>query len=185
MPINERLRAGGGEASGAGLERALDLVWQRRRASIRRRIAVTVLAGAAAAATVVVTAPFAIEQLSEREPFAPAGGDLIGTYRVQVGASDDADLAGTWRITLGTGGVVTAQPPESFAAETLNPGSYTTIDGVVETNLFVHLPGCQIPGALVGRYQWSTYDDVVRFRPVDDACEPRRVLFSAPWERVR
>jgi hypothetical protein len=186
MSIDERLRAGAaGEASGAGLERALDQVWQRRRASTRRRVVGTVMAGAAAAVAVLVAGPYAVEQLSDREPLGPPSGDLVGTYRVQISQAEDADLAGTWRITLDTAGALTAQPPSSFDSGPLNPGGYETVDGVVETNLFVHLPGCQVPGALVGRYRWSTHDETVTFSRLDDACEPRRVLFSAPWEKIR
>jgi len=188
MSIDERLRAGAaGPASGAGLERALDKVWMRRRASTRRRVAGTVLAVAAATATVIFARPYAIEQLSDQRPLTPSGGDLVGIYRVHISqvADADADLAGTWRVTLDSAGVLTARPPRSFGAGPLNPSSYETVDGTLETNLFVHLPGCQIPGALVGRYRWSNQDDTVTFRRVDDTCVPRRVLFSAAWEKVR
>ncbi len=186
MSIDERLRAGAaGPASGAGLERALDKVWMRRRASARRRVAGTVLGIAAATATVIFASPYAIEQLSDHRPPTPTGDDLVGIYRVHISQVADADLAGTWRVTLDSAGVLTARPPRSFGAGPLNPSSYETVDGTLETNLFVHLPGCQVPGALVGRYRWSNQDDTVTFRRVDDTCEPRRVLFSAPWEKVR
>jgi hypothetical protein len=183
MSIDDRLRSGlsrNGAAIQVAVEPELAVVTRRDHVIGRRRVAGVLIAATA----VVALAPWALGE-AERTPVpvAPGASDLVGTYVVDVPDGTAGGAAGRWEVTLEEGGALEVQPPSGYDDQMADRLTYAVEDGVIETNVFLDAPGCQLPGALVGEYTWERSGTTVRFVRVRDECMPRRALFDAVWKR--
>jgi hypothetical protein len=185
VSIDERLRQGlvrNGEAVQVGVEANLDEVFRRRRKVLRAQVAGTI----AAVVCMAGLAPWALDEVRARagapatEPDSSrADPGLVGTYVVEATVSGET---GRWQVVVGADGVLEFRPPASYEGPDPSGSTYTVRGAVLETNAFVDFPGCQLPGAFVGRYRWERSGSAATFTRVDDSCAPRRALFEAPWE---
>ena len=90
MPIEDRLRSGlAGEASTAGVEQAMQRVFQQRRTSLRRRIAAAV----AVACTLIAVAPWATHRWGSADL---DGSDPTGVVKEDSPEPDSSAIEGQW-----------------------------------------------------------------------------------------
>jgi hypothetical protein len=182
MSIDERLRDGlrlNGAAIPDDTESALDTIWRRRRRRLRLR-------GAAASVAVVgaaAVAPWAVGEFRDQGPTiaTSSSSQLVGTWAVEVPAGS-GEISGRWIVKVRPDGALDLDPPAGFR-EQLTPGSTLQVTGSsLRTNALIDYPGCQLPGAAIGRYSWERSGSTVMFRVVSDECGARQRLFAAPWE---
>lgn len=182
MSIDERLRDGlrlNGAAVPENTESALDTIWRRRRRGLRLR-------GVAASVAVVgaaALAPLAVSEFRDQGPViaASSSSPLVGTWAADVPAGS-GELSGTWIVSVRPDGGLDLDPPAGFR-EQLTPGSTLEVTGSsLRTNALIDYPGCQLPGAEIGRYSWQRSGSTVVFRVISDGCEARQRLFAARWE---
>jgi hypothetical protein len=182
MSIDERLRDGlrlNGAAIPDDTESALDTIWRRR----RRRLRLRVVAASVAVVGAAAIAPWAVDEFRDQSPViaTSSSSQLVGTWAVDVPAGS-GEISGRWIVRVRPNGGLVLDPPAGFR-EQLTPGSTLQVTGSsLRTNALVDYPGCQLPGAAIGRYSWERTGSTVVFRVVSDGCEARQRLFAAPWE---
>jgi hypothetical protein len=158
-----------------------------RRAVLRKRVGLTVLAACMIAAAVFLGPRVlnVIRSQRQRPASSPSPSVLAGSYQVDLsgaaGSLSTARLAGRWSITLeGDGSVVWHAPsgsPEGFPRDTYQVSGTTIV-----TNLFAN-GLCR--GSGVGSYSWSIAGGTLTFVAVSDGCDLRRaVLTSGSWTRI-
>jgi hypothetical protein len=158
-----------------------------RRAIIRQRVGLTVLAACVIAAAVFLGPRVldVIRSQRQRPASSPSPSVLAGSYRVDLsgagGSLSAAGLEGRWSITLeGDGSVLwhaPSGPPEGLPRDT-----YQVSGDSIVTNLFAN-DLCR--GSGVGSYSWNLSGGTLTFVAVSDGCDVRRaVLTSGPWARM-
>jgi hypothetical protein len=159
-----------------------------RRAVIRQRITVTLVA-AALVVGAVFFGPRVLDVIrSQRHvpatPPSVAAGLLPGSYRVDltgVGGSIAASrVDGAWSMTFsGDGSIVWNPPPGSGLIESLPRDTYQVSGTTLSTNLFARSL-CQ--GSGIGTYGWVRSGGTLTFLTMSDDCALRRaILTSNPW----
>jgi hypothetical protein len=160
-----------------------------RRAVIRQRITVTLVA-AALAALAVFLGPKVLDVIrSQRQvpagPPSVAAGPLPGSYRVDLtgagGPIASSSVDGAWSMTFnGDGSIVWNPPPGSGLIESLPRDTYQVSGTTFSTNLFARSL-CQ--GSGIGTYGWVRSGGTLTLDAVSDDCAVRRaILTSTPWQ---
>jgi hypothetical protein len=158
-----------------------------RRAVLRQRIMISLLAAALGAVAVFV-GPWALDVIRSQRgvPASPAPvGSLPGSYRTDltgVGGSVAASrVDGPWTMTLnGDGSIVWNGPPASGLKEFLPRDTYQPSDTTFVTNLFSRSL-CQ--GSGIGRYGYVRSGSALVFTAPSDDCAVRRaILTTRPWQ---
>ena len=172
------------------VRRDLSTVRQKtRRAVIRHRIAVTLVA-ATLAVGVVFFGPGVLDVIrSQRHvpanPPSVSNGPLPGSYRVDLtgagGPVAASSVDGAWSVTFnGDGSIVWNPPPGSGLIESLPRDTYQVSGTTFSTNLFARSL-CQ--GAGIGTYGWVRSGGMLTLDATSDDCAVRRaILTSTPWE---
>jgi hypothetical protein len=160
-----------------------------RRAVIRQRITVTLVA-AALAVGAVFFGPRVLDVIrSQRQVPASspsvAVGPLPGSYRVDLtgagGSIASSRVDGAWSMTFnGDGSIVWNPPPGSGLIESLPRDTYQASGTTFSTNLFARSL-CQ--GSGVGTYGWVRSGGTLTLDATSDDCAVRRaILTSIPWQ---
>ena len=160
-----------------------------RRAVIRRRITVTLVA-ATLAALAVFLGPRVLDVIrSQRHvpanPPSESAGPLPGLYRVDLtglgGSIASSRVDGAWSMTFsGDGSIVWNPPPGSGLIEDLPRDTYQVSGTTFSTNLFARSL-CQ--GIGIGTYEWFRSGGTLTLVATSDACVVRRaILTSTPWQ---
>lgn len=160
-----------------------------RRAVIRQRIMVTLVA-AALAAFAVFLGPRVLDVIrSQRQvpanPPSVSAGPLPGSYRVDLsgaaGSLASSRVDGAWSMTFsGDGSIVWNPPPGSGLIESLPRDTYQVSGTTFSTNLFARSL-CQ--GFGTGTYGWVRFGGTLTLDATSDDCAVRRaILTSTPWQ---
>jgi hypothetical protein len=160
-----------------------------RRAVIRQRMTVTLVA-AALAAVAVFLGPRVLDVIrSQRQvpagPPSVAAGPLPGLYRVDLtgagGPIASSSVDGAWSMTFnGDGSIVWNPPPGSGLIESLPRDTYQVSGTTFSTNLFARSL-CQ--GSGIGTYGWVRSGGTLTLDATSDDCAVRRaILTSTPWQ---
>ncbi len=172
------------------VRRDLSTVRQRtRRAVIRQRITVTLVA-AALAALALFFGPRVLDVIrSQRHvpanPPSVSTGPLPGSYRADLtgagGSVASSNVDGVWSMTFnGDGSIVWNPPPGSDLIESLPRDTYQVSETTFSTNLFARNL-CQ--GSGVGTYGWVRSGGTLTLDATSDDCAVRRaILTSTPWQ---
>lgn len=113
----------------------------------------------------------------------PGANDAIaGSYTVRLPETDPSvsrfDLAGSYTLRLRPSGILLLSVPPGFQPEGLSSILFRLSGNLFTTNAFANFD-CRNE---VGTYRWSLANGELRFVPVDEPCEVRKVLFSSrPW----
>lgn len=160
-----------------------------RRAVIRQRMTVTLVA-AALAAVAVFLGPRVLDVIrSQRHvpanPPSVSTGPLPGSYRADLtgagGSIASSSVDGPWSMTFnGDGSIVWNPPPGSGLIESLPRDTYQVSGTTFSTNLFARSL-CQ--GSGIGTYEWVRSGGTLTLVATSDACAVRRaILTSTPWQ---
>lgn len=160
-----------------------------RRAVIRQRIAVTLVA-ASLAVGAIFFGPRVLDVIrSQRQvpanPPSVSAGPLPGSYRVDLtgagGLIASSSVDGAWSMTFnGDGSIVWNPPPGSGLIESLPRDTYQVSGTTFSTNLFA-TSLCQ--GSGIGTYGWVRSGRTLMLDATSDDCAVRRaILASTPWQ---
>jgi hypothetical protein len=190
MSLDQRLR-NGMHSSASAISPDYPTALRRVRGKARRRSRLAVagrLVAVAAAIVVIGIGGVVVQRLDLADDgVGPATEPVVtGTYVVDVPDSAEAreaNLVGRWEVTLRADGTVRLTPP-STAFEEARDGLYRVDGDLLNSNLFLDVPGCQVSETQVGIYRWTRIRDELTFTEVDDGCAARRELFSHPWKET-
>lgn len=163
-------------------------LFERRRSRQRNRRAGALVVGLS---MTVAIALFALQGASVVEDGGRAGfgssgpeaNDAIaGSYTVRLPGTDPSaarfGLEGSYTLRLRPSGILLLSVPPGFQPEGLSSILFRLSGNLFTTNAFANFD-CQ---NAVGTYRWSLENRELRFVPVDEPCEVRKVLFSSrPW----
>jgi len=160
-----------------------------RRAVIRQRIGVTLVA-AALAALALFFGPRVLDVIRSQR-HVPANlpsvsaGPLPGSYRADLtgagGSIASLNVDGVWSMTFnGDGSIVWNPPLGAGLIESLPRDTYQVSGTRFSTNLFARSL-CQ--GSGIGTYEWVRSGGTLTLVATSEACAVRRaILTSTPWQ---
>jgi hypothetical protein len=163
-------------------------LFERRRRRERNRRAGALVVGLSVTVAIAV---FALQgasvvddggQTGFGSPSPGANNAIAGSYTTRLPGTDPSvsrfGLGGSYTMRLRPSGILLLSVPPRFQPEGLSSILFRLSGNLFTTNAFTNLD-CR---NAVGTYRWSLENGVLRFDPVDESCEIRRVLFSSrPW----